>query len=58
MIATELALELGGDLGYDSVDEITADIAAKVAGFANVTADSRLRGDGVLAERAHAASTP
>jgi len=50
MIAGELALELGGDLGYESVEAITADIAAKVEGFEAVTpqavaADS----DGVLA---------
>ena len=40
MIATELALELGGDLGYGSVDDVTADIAAKVDGFAEVTAEA------------------
>jgi len=40
MIATELALELGGDLGYGSVDDVTADIARKVAGFAGVTAEA------------------
>ena len=38
MIATELALELGVDLGYGTVAEITADIAAKVVGFEGVTA--------------------
>jgi NADH-quinone oxidoreductase subunit G len=48
MIATELALELGGDLGYATVDEITADIAAKVPAFAGVDAVSAA-GDGILA---------
>ncbi len=47
MIAAELAFELGGDLGYETVDEITADIAAKVAGYDGVTADA-VAGDGVL----------
>ena len=50
MIAGGLALLLGEDLGYDDVQDITADIADKVDGFADVTtaavaADS----DGVLA---------
>ena len=49
MIAAELALELGSDLGYGTVEDITADIAAKVDGYAAATpaaiaADS----DGVL----------
>jgi NADH-quinone oxidoreductase subunit G len=49
MIATELALELGTDLGYGSVGDITADIAAKVVGHAGVTPEA-VAGDGVLAE--------
>ncbi|HAP76098.1 MAG TPA: hypothetical protein DCR14_08460, partial [Acidimicrobiaceae bacterium] len=49
-IATELALELGGDLGYGSVADITADIAAKVDGYAEVTAEAvAANSDGVLA---------
>ena len=50
MIATELALELGGDLGYGSVDDVTADIASKVDGFASVTAEALAAdSNGVLA---------
>ncbi len=50
MIATELALELGGDLGYGSVDDVTADIASKVDGFSGVTAEALAAdGNGVLA---------
>jgi NADH-quinone oxidoreductase subunit G len=49
MIATELALELGGDLGYSTVADITADIAAKVTGYASVT-EATAAGDGVLAD--------
>ncbi|MBP7890927.1 MAG: NADH-quinone oxidoreductase subunit NuoG [Ilumatobacteraceae bacterium] len=50
MIATELALVLGGDLGYGSVEAVTADIAAKVAGFESVTAEALAAdGNGVLA---------
>jgi len=48
MIAAELALALGTDLGYGSVDEITAHIAATVPGFEHVTAEA-VAGDGVLA---------
>jgi len=45
-----LALELGGDLGYGSVEDITADIAAKVDGFAGITADAlAANSNGVLA---------
>jgi NADH-quinone oxidoreductase subunit G len=47
MIAAELALALGTDLGYASVDDITAYIAATVPGFEHVTADA-VAGDGVL----------
>jgi len=50
MIAAELALELGGDLGYGSVDDVTADIASKVDGFAGVTAEALAAdSNGVLA---------
>ncbi|MBI4934794.1 MAG: NADH-quinone oxidoreductase subunit NuoG [Actinobacteria bacterium] len=49
MIAADLALELGTDLGYGSVADVTSDIAAKVAGHAGVTPDA-VAGDGVLAE--------
>jgi len=50
MIATELALELGGDLGYGSVEDVTADIASKVDGFSGVTFDALAAdGNGVLA---------
>jgi anaerobic selenocysteine-containing dehydrogenase len=50
MIATELAFELGGDLGYASVDDVTGDIAATVDGFAGVTpAAIAAEGDGLLA---------
>jgi len=50
MIAADLALALGSDLGYGTVDEITADIAAKVAGFHDVTPEA-LAGaaDGIVA---------
>jgi NADH-quinone oxidoreductase subunit G len=48
MIAAELALALGTDLGYGSVAEITADIAAKVSGYEHVTS-ATTQGDGVLA---------
>ena len=50
MIATELALELGDDLGYGSVEHVTADIADKVNGFAGVTPEALAAdGNGVLA---------
>ena len=50
MIATELALELGGDLGYGSVEDVTADISSKVAGFSEVTAAAlAVDSNGVLA---------
>ncbi|MBU6315305.1 MAG: NADH-quinone oxidoreductase subunit NuoG [Acidobacteria bacterium] len=48
MIAAELALELGADLGFGSVDDVTAAIAATVPGFDGVDAQSAA-GDGVLA---------
>jgi predicted molibdopterin-dependent oxidoreductase YjgC len=46
MIAAELALELGTDLGYSAPADVTADIAEHVAGYAEITSAS---GDGVLA---------
>jgi NADH-quinone oxidoreductase subunit G len=50
MIAAQLAGVLGTDFGYADVDQITADIAASVDGFAGVTAHSVLAApDGVLA---------
>lgn len=47
MIAAELALELGTDLGFGTVDHVTAAIAASVPGFEGVDARS-VAGDGVL----------
>ena len=50
MIATELALELGSDLGYGRVEDVTADIASKVDGFDGVTAEALAAdSNGVLA---------
>ncbi|MDP2292317.1 MAG: NADH-quinone oxidoreductase subunit NuoG [Actinomycetota bacterium] len=50
MIAGELALALGGDLGYDTVDDITADIATLVDGYAEVTIEALAAStDGVVA---------
>ncbi len=50
VIAAELALELGTDLGYETAEQITADIAAKVAGFDAVTPSAMAASsDGVLA---------
>jgi NADH-quinone oxidoreductase subunit G len=37
MIATELGLQLGHDIGFTSVESVTAAIAARVPGFAAVT---------------------
>ncbi|HTH06980.1 MAG TPA: molybdopterin-dependent oxidoreductase, partial [Ilumatobacteraceae bacterium] len=54
MIATELALELGDDLGYSTVDDVTRDIAAKVAGYGDVTPEAVADAvDGVLALAPH-----
>ncbi len=51
MIAAELAVLLDGDLGYDAVGDVTADIAAKVKGYAGVTeAALDAEPNGVLAE--------
>ncbi|MDO9174978.1 MAG: molybdopterin-dependent oxidoreductase, partial [Actinomycetota bacterium] len=50
MIASELALALGGDLGYDTVEAITADIANLVDGYAEVTTEALAAStDGVVA---------
>jgi NADH-quinone oxidoreductase subunit G len=46
MIAAELALELGTDLGYGSSSDVTADIAANVVGYSEIASAV---GDGVLA---------
>jgi NADH-quinone oxidoreductase subunit G len=48
MIAAELALELGGDLGAGTAADLTAAIAASVSGFDGAIGDALL-GDGVLA---------
>jgi NADH-quinone oxidoreductase subunit G len=40
MIAADLAQRLGTDLGYETVGDVTAAIAASVDGFAGVTAES------------------
>ncbi|MEQ1702157.1 MAG: NADH-quinone oxidoreductase subunit NuoG [Ilumatobacteraceae bacterium] len=40
MIAAELAVHLGGNLGYGTVEEITADIAANVPGYEGATTDA------------------
>jgi NADH-quinone oxidoreductase subunit G len=51
MVAAELAAALGSDLGYSSVEDITADIADKVVGYSGVTAEALAAdGNGVLAE--------
>ncbi|MDO8391130.1 MAG: NADH-quinone oxidoreductase subunit NuoG [Actinomycetota bacterium] len=38
MIAAELAMELGSDLGYDTIDNVTDDIAWHVPGYEGITA--------------------
>ena len=40
MIAAEWALELGGDLGFSTVEEVTADIAARVSAYAGITSEA------------------
>ncbi|MFP5317215.1 MAG: NADH-quinone oxidoreductase subunit NuoG [Acidimicrobiia bacterium] len=58
MIAAELALRLGGDLGFDSLDAIAAEIERLAPAHAGLTR-RRLAGDGVvvpLTER-HASSS-
>ena len=50
MIATELALELGHDLGFLTVDDVTAEIAATVPAYGGVTAAAvDATNEGVLA---------
>jgi len=50
MIAAELAVELGGDLGYETVEQITADIAENADGYTMVTAEAlAASADGVIA---------
>ncbi len=50
MIAVELAEALGGDLGYDDVGQITADIAENVDGYTRVTPEAlSAAADGVVA---------
>jgi NADH-quinone oxidoreductase subunit G len=50
MIAAELALELGSDLGFGSAADVTAAIAATVDSYAEVTTEAlAARPDGVLA---------
>ena len=50
MIATELAFELGGDLGWSSVDDVTREIASTVDGFDGITPEAvAAESDGVLA---------
>jgi NADH-quinone oxidoreductase subunit G len=58
MIATELALLLGHDLGFTSVDDVTDAIAANVDGYRDVTRAALARQrDGIVAT-APAASLP
>ncbi|MEI8239498.1 MAG: NADH-quinone oxidoreductase subunit NuoG [Actinomycetota bacterium] len=47
MIAAELALEFDTDLGYETVDDITAHLAATVPAYASLAAHP-VGGDGVL----------
>ncbi|HEY5664552.1 MAG TPA: NADH-quinone oxidoreductase subunit NuoG [Ilumatobacter sp.] len=49
MIAVELALVLGHDLGVDSVDAVTAAISRTVAAYAGATPDAVDSADGALA---------
>jgi len=50
MIATALSMQLGDDLGYETVDDVTAAMAATVDAYAGVSADAlRHSRDGVLA---------
>ena len=51
MIAAAIAQGLGTDLGYRTVEQITADIAAKVAGFDEITGAALAASpDGILAQ--------
>jgi NADH-quinone oxidoreductase subunit G len=50
MIAVELGMELGTDLGYNTVDDITAAIAARVPAYAGVTSEALAANrDGIIA---------
>jgi predicted molibdopterin-dependent oxidoreductase YjgC len=49
MIAAELARLLGGDLGFATVDDVTAAIGSQVPAFAGITTDALRRSrDGLL----------
>jgi NADH-quinone oxidoreductase subunit G len=53
MIAAELALALGTDLGYESVSDVTSTIAAHVDGYSAVTGEALDRAaDGIVATAA------
>ena len=59
MIASELAVRLGGDLGFGSVDDITDAIAAEVPAYAGATrAAMAAATDGVLAVPSVGGSLP
>ena len=50
MIATELALELGGDFAYETIDDVTADIAWHVVGYEAITPQALAAAkDGIIA---------
>ena len=50
MIAAELATALGGDLGYENVAQVTADIAENADGYTQVTPEAlAANADGVIA---------
>jgi NADH-quinone oxidoreductase subunit G len=50
MIAAELAVELGHDLGYGSVDDVTEAIATSVPGYAGITPSALAKArDGIVA---------
>ncbi len=49
MIVSELALRLGTDLGYAGVDDVTASIAANVAGYGEALAALATNPDGIVA---------
>ncbi len=49
MIASELALRLGTDLGYSNVDDVTASIAANVNGYGEAISALATNPDGIVA---------
>ena len=50
MIAAELALDLGGDFAYETIDDVTADIAWHVAGHEAITPEALATAkDGIIA---------